>query len=151
MSYHGGLAIWGGSRVELTETHITPDGLYLHAGSQGVNRGQRRDGETLVALDLGREAHIPLNKLKRINKEEYVPDAITWTPFPEGRLSHPHHADLVKYESIKGDYRYQMRGWSGKWYVRQEPIDGEGEIKRSKFFPNQRLALDHYNHVVYGA
>ncbi|QFG25438.1 hypothetical protein [Actinomadura sp. WMMB 499] len=141
---HGGNAIWGGSRVRLTQMHSN-----IRPGAEGVNLGKRQDGEILVRLDDGREARLPLNLLERIDTEEYVPDAITWKAHPKGRVWHPHMADTVKQQEYRGEYCYQLRGFSGKWYVARVH-DYNQTVERTKFYPNQRLAQQAFDHIVNG-
>lgn len=142
LMYHGGNAIWGGSRVKLIMPYND-----IPQNSEGVNLGRRKDGETLVRLDDGREEYLPLALLVRIDREEYVPDAIHWKSHPEGKVWHPHHYDRVLEETRKGDYMYRLRGFSGKWYVMRTHFY-TGQNMRTKFYANQRLARAAYEHIV---
>ncbi|MEU9871092.1 hypothetical protein AB0C87_24895 [Actinomadura sp. NPDC048021] len=139
---HGGNAIWGGSRVRLLMPHNN-----VRQGSEGTNLGRRQDGDTLVALDDGREEYLPIALLERINKEEYVEDAIQWKSFPERKVWHPHNYDKVQEETGRGDYVYQFRGFSGKWYVMRTHAP-TGNTARTRFYPNQRLAKATFDHLV---
>ncbi|WP_157430040.1 hypothetical protein [Actinomadura oligospora] len=137
-------AIWGGSRVRLIESHEDIPG-----GTEGVNKGRRRDGTTLVRLDNGRTEYLPINLLVRIDQKEVRADDIsTWNdkipPVMEGA-----RVNRTIQRGATDTYRYELRGASTRWFIVRIPKNGGGGPKRSKFFANQRLATAAFEEIVY--
>jgi hypothetical protein len=145
LSFHGGRAIWGGSRVELVEPH----GDWAQ-GTRGVNRGQRQDGETLVELDDGRRVRLPLTKLRRVDLRLLTADDISaWFPYnPEVEVGR--RIRRIRRTRVNG-YLYELHGHSRRWFVSRAYIDGaalESQFYRTRIFPNQRLAVEAFDHFV---
>lgn len=141
--------IWGGSRVRVT-TSWDPR---IPEGTEGRNLGHRQgEGEqltVLVLLDGGREARLPLHVLEPIERTR-VPDGHGWkTDIPES--NYLHHVKTVG-TGQDGRYRYEIRGYTGRWFVQRFPLaEGSDEpTKRTPFFPNQRLALAAMNDLIGG-
>lgn len=134
--------IWGGSRVRVVSS---PDPSIL-VGAEGVNLGRRKGQPGAVTLVIrledGREVRLPLSAVEKI-EAQYVHDALAW------KNDMPLRRTRRVEEARSGDLIYAVEGSAGRWYVTRRNAAG-GQVQRTKYFRNQRLAHQAFMALAYG-
>lgn len=134
--------IWGGSRVRVTSSQDPS----IPVGAEGVNLG-RREGQQgaitlVIRLDDGREVRLPLADIEKLEKQ-YVHDALAW------KNEMPLRKTRRTEEAQSGALVYTVEGSAGRWYVTRRNAAG-GQVQRTKYFPNQRMAHQAFMALIYG-